>query len=107
MIENYEDQEISELSRDLLIGELATLNQSRYEFEAQKFLQAGELFVQGRGFTLRYRLEDRFCMSAISYDAGTSYSPLGGRRLDLIDGFDELRVFWEFADKEARVFLRR
>ena len=95
----------SEPDRESLMIELAARNQSRYEEQAKEFIQAGKLLVEIDGKLLEYRFEDPFCMAYLSCDGGESFERLGGRRLDPGKGSDEFRVFWEFADKEARVLL--
>lgn len=104
---SIDDEEPAVLERDLLMGELATLNQSRYELQAKEFIAKGSLLIKGSNFILNYRFENPFCMVYVSYDGGGNFKRLGGRRLNSQDGHDEFRIFWEFADKEARVLLHR
>jgi hypothetical protein len=104
-MEKNDKANLSEPNRESLMIELATRNQSRYEEQAREFLQEGGLLVEIDGKLLEYRFEDPFCMAYLSSDGGESFERLGGRRLDPSEGSDEFRVFWEFADKEARVLL--
>lgn len=94
------------LDREVLMGTLAEQNKSRYEMQAIEFVEAGTLTVELGDAILKYENEDAFCMAYVSYDKGINFFRLGGRRLNPSDGRDDFRVFWEFADKEARVLLR-
>lgn len=94
------------LCRDYLVGELANLNQIRYEKQAIEFLNSHQLLVKQPNFVLRYRLHRDFCISDISVDNGNNFKTIRSTRMHSKDMDSRIALFWHFADSEAIGMLK-
>jgi hypothetical protein len=84
-----------------LVGSLLTENKERYESQASRFLQEGELSVNIEKILLFYKLEKRACVFRTSRDGGFNYQLDSSIALPRKKEDQILTLTFEFARGEA------
>jgi len=84
-----------------LVGSLLTENKERYESQAIRFLEEGELSINIENVLLFYRFEKKACAFRISRDGGFNYQLNSSITLPRKKGDQILTLTFEFARGEA------